>query len=187
MKEMKEMQKMKKLKGMKEMQKMKENKKKYKVMGDTKDNFLGIEFDLVIENDDIGNVINVLGGTFTITQNGQILVLSEPKWVLTLQDITPVPVLEKPKLVINETVEIFFGDKTIEVKIDTTYEELFYFLQKEWKLIKNVLTDTILPFDYSERLQLFTFKNDWGFKLGKTFSHMSGGSFAQLNAAGRNK
>jgi len=160
--------------------------KKYKVMGDTKNVFLDIEISLVIEDEAIGSTVNVLGGTFKITQNGPILVLAEPEWVLTLQDITPAPIIEKPKLIINDTVEIFFGNKTIEVKIDTTYEELFYFLQNEWKLIKNVLTDTELPFDYSERLQLFTFKNDWGFVEG-SFRHMSGGSFAQLNAAGRNK
>ena len=83
-------------------------KKKYKVMGDTKNIFLGIELDLVIENEEIGTEVNVLGGTFKITQNGKILVLSEPDWVLTLQDITLVAEKEKPKLVINQNIDISF-------------------------------------------------------------------------------
>ena len=44
-------------------------KKKYKVMGDTKNTFLNIDLELVIEDDAIGTIINVLGGSFKITQN----------------------------------------------------------------------------------------------------------------------
>lgn len=161
-------------------------KKRYKVMGDTKNTFLSIELDLVIEDDTIGKEINVLGGNFKITQNGPILVLAEPDWVLTLQDITPEEEKVVPKLKINDTLEIFFEPKTIEVSIDCTYEELYYFLKDEWKLLSTLKNVGEFPFEYSNRLKLFTFKDDWGFAEG-SFKYLLNGSYAQINSQGRNK
>jgi hypothetical protein len=160
------------------------NKKRYKIMCDTKNTFLDIELDLVLDDDTIGTTVNVLGGTFKITQNGKILVLVEPDWCLTLMDVTPVPEVKKPKLVINETLEIFFKTKEIQVKTSCTYEELFYVLQDEWKLAGVLMTES-LPFDYSERLKLFTFTNDWRFAEG-SLPFMKNGSFSRKNSMGRN-
>ncbi len=159
-------------------------KKKYKVMGDTKNTFLDIELDLVIEDETLGTEVNVLGGTFKITQNGNILVLAEPEWVLTLQDITPAPVVVKPKLEVNKTYDIFFGPKEIDVRIECTYEELFYALQQEWKMA-GVLAAEVLPFDYTERLKLFTFKNGWGFSKENGIKYIRNGSFTRISEDGR--
>lgn len=159
--------------------------KRYKVEGDTKNTFLGIELDLVLDDETIGSDVNVLGGSFKITQNGKILVLAEPDWVLTLMDVTPPPPEpEKPKLEVNKTFEIYFGTKEIEVKIDCTYEELYYALEQEWKMA-GALSAEKLPCDYSERLKLFTFFRDWNFADG-SLKHMKQGSFSRKNMNGRN-
>ena len=158
-------------------------KRKFKVQGDSKNTFMDIELDLVLENDDIGAPCNVLGGSFIITQNGPILVLVDKDWCLTLQDITPIPEKVVPKLIINETLEIFLKPKEISVKCKCTYEELFYALKDEWKMLE-VMTGIPIPFDYSERLQLFTFKESWGFK-DNNFDNVSGGSFSRINEQGR--
>jgi hypothetical protein len=153
-------------------------KKKYKVQGDTKNTFMNIELDLVLETEELGTSVNVLGGTFKITQNGKILVLSDPEWVLTLMDVTPPAVVEKPKLEINKTIDIFFGDeKKIDVQVDCTYEEVFYFLQNEWKQA-GALSATILPCDYTERLKLFTFFDHWNF-TPSSLKFLKEGSFVR--------
>lgn len=158
--------------------------KKFKVQGDTKNTFMDIELDLVIEDDSIGAPCNVLGGEFIISQNGKILVLTNPDWVLTLMDITPEPEIEKPKLEINKTVEIFFETKEIQVKTDCSYEELFYFLQNEWKMA-GALMSIPLPCDYTERFKLFTFFDEWNFMEG-SLKHLSGGSYSRKTKDGRN-
>jgi len=158
-------------------------KKRYKVMGDTKNTFLDIELDLVLETEEIGSTVNVLGGTFVLTQNGKILVLVEKDWCLTLMDVTPVEEKVSPKLIINDTLEIYLETKEIAVKCKCTYEELFYALQNEWKMI-STMTGTAIPFDYTERLKLFTFNNEWGFENGN-FSMMQEGSFTRFNSDGR--
>ncbi len=163
---------------------MKTEAKKYKVMGDSKNAFMGIELDLVLTDDSIGADCSVLNGKFKITQNGKILVLAEKEWTLTLMDITPVPEKDVPKLVINDTLEIYFETKEIAVKCKCTYEELYYALREEWKMAGKLVMEP-LPFDYSERLQLFTFKDDWGFENGN-FSLLTGGSFSRIGLNGRN-
>lgn len=159
-------------------------KKRYKVQGDTRNTFIGIELDLVIENDEIGESVEVLGGTFEITQNGKVLVLSSPEWVLTLQDITPSSETEPTKLKINETIDIFFDTKEIDVRVECTYEELFYFLQNEWKMA-GALAAEPFPFDYSERLKLFTMNNEWNFSKDNGIKYVRKGSFSRNNKDGR--
>lgn len=158
-------------------------KRKYKVQGDTKNAFMDIELDLVLKDDSIGSPCKVLNGEFTITQNGPILVLVDKDWCLTLLDITPESEKTVPKLVINETLEIFFDTKKIAVKVKCTYEELYYALKKEWKLAE-VMMNITLPFEYNTRLKLFTFNNNWGFENGN-FSMLSDGSFTRINNDGR--
>ena len=161
-------------------------KRKFKVMGDSKNTFLNIELDLVIEDDSIGNECNVLGGKFIITQNGKILVLADKDWVLTLMDITPVENKEKPKLIINETLEIYLETKEISVKSKCTYKELYEALKEEWKIIRQLKPEIgEIPFMYDDKLTLFTFKDGWGFENGN-FSMLGNGSFSRLNEDGRN-
>jgi len=159
--------------------------RKYKVQGDSKNTFMDIELDLVLKDDSIDSQCNVLGGSFIITQNGPILVLVDKDWCLTLLDITPKPEKVVPKLIINDTLEIFLETKEIAVKCKCTYEELFYALKDEWKMIQ-VMTGIKIPFDYSEKLQLFTFTDDWGFENGN-FSMLSIGSFTRIGKDGRSK
>ncbi len=160
-------------------------KRKFKVQGDSKNTFMDVELNLVIEDDSIGASCDVLGGSFKITQNGKVLVLAEPEWTLTLMDITPEPEKAVPKLIINDTLEIYTETKEIAVKCKCTYEELYYALEDEWKMIEKLLPSIGgRPFDYSERLQLFTFTNDWGFE-GGNFSMLSEGSFTRINEQGR--
>ena len=159
-------------------------KKKYKVQGDTKNTFMNIELDLVLEDDSIGSTCDVLGGTFTITQNGPILVLVEKDWCLTLMDVTPKPKIIKPKLVINETLDLFFEPKEVRVQCKCTYGELFDALKKEWEFVGKLRPESF-PFEYDSELKLFTFLNDWGFTEG-SFPNMTGGSFSRKNLLGRN-
>jgi hypothetical protein len=159
--------------------------KKYKVQGDTKNSFMDIELDLVLEDDSIGASCKVLGGEFTITQNGPILVLVDKDWCLTLLDITPEPEKAVPKLIINETLEIFTETKEIAVKCKCTYEELYYALKEEWPLLQKALPLIgEMPFDYSQRLMLFTFRDGWGFENGN-YGLLSEGSFERINSEGR--
>jgi len=164
------------------------NKKKYKVVGDSKNTFSGIELDIVVnEGDtDVGKKFALLGGEFTVTQNGMILVLVDKEWCLSIMDITPPEVVEKPKLVVNDTLEVFMDNKEIEVKVDCTYEELYYVLADEWKLIQKLGAGVVArPFEYNTRMKLFTFLDNWGFVSG-SLQHMKDGSYSRKNSAGRN-
>jgi len=159
-------------------------KKRFQVQGDSKNTFMNIELDLVIEDDSIGATCSVLGGTFKIIQNGIILVLTDKDWCLTLVDITPKIQEIAPKLTANENLLIDTKLKEIDVQCKCTYEELYYELESEWKFLQ-VATGEPIPFDYSERLQLFTFKESWGFK-DNNFDNVSVGSFSRINEQGRN-
>jgi len=158
--------------------------KKFKVMGDSKNTFMNIEIDLIIEDEKIGAPVNVLGGSFHITQNGAILVLVDKEWCLTLMDITPEAVKEKAKLTINENLEIYFSTKEVKVDIDCTYLELFNTLSTEWVMAGKLVGEP-LPFEYNKELKLFTFKNGWGLHDG-SMRHLSEGSFARKSEDGRN-
>ncbi len=159
------------------------DKKKFKVVGDSKNTFLDITLDVVTKDPEIGDTFSVLGGDFKVTQNGKIIVLVDKDWCLSIMDITPEPESIKDKLVINDTLEIFFETKEVSVKVKCTYEELFYALQKEWKLIE-LMGHGVMPFEYNTRLKLFTFRDGWGFENGN-FSMLSEGSFSRMSVDGR--
>jgi len=159
-------------------------KRKFIVMGDTKNAFLNIEFDLVLDDDDLGTEVNVLGGTFKITQNGKILVLANPDWVLTLQDVTPEPEVEAPKLIINQTFDIFFETKEIDVRTQCTYSELYKSLENEWEGVKS-LTSIAFPFKYSSDLKLFSMMDGWNFSKEHGVKNLKDGSFSRYSEDGR--
>ena len=153
------------------------------MQGSSRAEFMGIEINLVLDNDNIGEEVNVLGGTFKITQNGPILVLTNSDWCLTLQDITPNET-KVESLVINKNLEIFFETKEILVGLKCTYKELFKVLKSEWKLAGKLMNIS-LPFDYDDELKLFTFNNEWNFAPG-SLQLMTSGSYSRINASGRN-
>jgi len=157
--------------------------RKYKVQGSSRQELMGIEINLVLEDDSIGTEIKVLGGTFSITQNGPILVLVNPDWCLTLQDITPEET-KVPSLVINKNLEIFFETKEILIGIKCTYEELFNVLKSEWNLAGKLMKVS-LPFEYNQELKLFTFKDEWNFSQG-SLQLMTAGSYSRIDKSGRN-
>jgi len=157
--------------------------RKYKIINSTKLEFEGIEIPLELNNSEVGFVINILGTPFTITQNGSILVLVSERWCLTLQDITPTVKPDIPKLIINDTLEIYLETKEVEVKCKATYKELYVILLKEWNFI-NTLNDEQFPCEYNEEIKLLTFLNDW--KLTKeSVLNMNDGSYSCKNKAGR--
>ena len=156
--------------------------KKYIIKGSSRPEFLDIELPLNID-DTIGSKCNVLGSEFTVTQNGKILVLVNDIWCLTLMDITPEPVVEKPKLEVNKTLEIYFKTKEIEIKTDCTYKELFEAIANEWELIEGLVSEP-LPLEYNEDLKLLVFRNEWNITKG-SLKHLTNGSYTRYNKAGR--
>ena len=158
-------------------------KKKFKVVSDTSGRFNSIELDYVLDNEEIGRPLKLFGEDFRLTQNGPILVLVNEECCITLQDITPVPEKVVPKLIINETLEVFLETKEIAVKTKCTYRELYEALQDEWKLLGRVISNPI-PFEYDNALQLFTFLNGWSFEH-RDFSMLSEGSYARKSVDGR--
>ncbi len=160
-------------------------KKRYRVVGDSKNTFMDVEMDVVVDDElTIGSDFVLLGGNFKLTQTGAILVLVDKEWCLSIMDITPKEVKEIPKLLINDTLEIYLETKEIEVRTKCTYEELYYVLADEWKMLRTMLNQGDLPFDYTERFKLFTFKENWNFTKG-SLAMMSGGSYTRLNNLGR--
>ncbi len=161
--------------------------KKYTVMssvGEGKDFMTGIEFDFVIYDDSIGNKVNCLGGAFTISQNGKIMVLTNKDWVLTIME-KDVPKEEKVRTFeVNKDYEIFFKTKTILVRNECTYEELFRSLKEEWRLAGSLIAET-LPFEYNKQMKLFTFLNEWNFE-GESMMLIRDGSFSRKTIAGNN-
>jgi len=156
---------------------------KYKVMSDSANQFNNIEIDYVIEDFTIGRDLMFLGENFKLQQNGKILVLANKDRVITIQDVTPEPKVKKPKLVFNETLDIFFETSEISVGADCTYKELYDTLKLEWPMV-NKISLRVFPLEYDETLKLLTFKNDWKLSNG-SLKHLSEGSFSCLNKAGR--
>lgn len=158
-------------------------KKRFKVASDTSGRFNGVELDYVLTDEGVGSDMKLFGESFTLTQNGSILVLVSSDCCITLQDITPVEEITKPKLIINDTLDIFTATNEVAVKCECTYAELFEELEKEWKFISE-LTSSPLPFSYNAELALFTFHDSWGFENGD-FSKLSDGSFERKSADGK--
>lgn len=163
---------------------MKESRK-FKVIssiGEGKEFFTNMEFDYVIENDELGTEVNCLGGKFKITQNGKIFVLVNQDWVLTIQDISPAKVEENPKLIINENVEIYVDNREIHVSQKCTYQELFDFLDIEWRLLNSIPGVSVpFPLEMRENNNLLL-KANWNL-IG--FENISEGSFERHSFDGR--
>jgi len=169
-------------------------KNKFKVVGDSKNTFMDIEFDMDNKDYNVGDTVSVLGGTFTVQQAGNILVLKEKDkqgidvWMLSIMDITEPEVTEEDeqKLKVGDTIDIYFDKKEISVRVKCTYEELFYFLQNEWKAISQLpVADKALPFEYTNRLKQFVFKNGWNFDKQYGFMYVNDGSYSRISVDGR--
>jgi len=166
-------------------------KKKFKVVGDSKNSFNGIELDIVAPDVKVGATFHLLGSVFTVTQIGKILNLVEDgahgidTWVLSIMDVTPEVVKEDEPLTVNKDFDIYFETKEIQVRKDCTYEQLFYALHKEWKLINKIPDNGFggpLPFDYSERKRLFIFLDGWNFDKEFGFKCLHGGSYMRYES-----
>jgi hypothetical protein len=150
-------------------------------IGEGKEVFNGVVFDYVIEPT-VGQEVSCLGGTFRITQVGKILVLVSDTWVLTLEDISVPKEPEKPKLVINDTLDVYLESKEIVVRTQCTYVELYNFLVIEWETINKLLEQPLVfPLELQEHNSLLL-KDSWEL-LG--FEKMTEGSYTRQNAAGR--
>jgi hypothetical protein len=157
-------------------------KRKFKVISSSIHHFENIEFNFVIEDDSIGAKCNVLGGSFIIIQNGRIIGLTNKEWILMLLDVTPEVIPEKPKLVINENVEIFIDDKEIHISEKCTYKELYNFLEVEWQYL-NFIPGVSVAFPLELRGDTdLLLKNHWNI-IG--FENISEGSFERQSFDGR--
>jgi len=157
--------------------------KKYKIISSTKKEFEGVELPLDSSEYSVASNVNMFGSTFVVTQNGNIIVLTSEDWCITLQNITPKSVVEEPKLIVNDTLEIYLETKEIEVKCKATFKDLYNMLLKEWNFI-NTLDNEPFPCEYDKRLKLLTFNNDW--KLtDASILNMLDGSYSCKNKAGR--
>jgi len=157
--------------------------KKYKIISSTKQEFEGIEIPLDDKGYSVASNVSMFGNTFVVAQNGSIVVLTSKDWCITLQDITPVPVVEGPKLIVNDTLEIYLETKEIEVKCKATYRELYDVLIKEWGFI-NTLDSEPFPCEYDKGLKLLIFNNDWKLTDASVLN-MLDGSYSCKNKDGR--
>lgn len=172
---------------------------KYKVVGSTKTEFMGIEMNIVFDDITIGKVCDVFGETFTITQTGAVLILSNKDWVLSLQEIPQVKtdpwtkIIRTPQdLRINHEVDVFIKPKLIKLsetdrlKSDygVTLLALYKFLKSEWKYIK-ASTGVAFPFDYDAENKLFIMRDEWNFDSLESISLFREGTFSRYNSAGR--
>ena len=172
---------------------------KYKIVGSSKDEFLGIEMNIVFDDIEIGKVCEVFGTQFTITQTGAILILSNKDWVLTLQEVPQVvtdpwtKVIRKPSdLRINHEVDVFLKTKLIKLsetdrlKSDygVTFLALYKFLQNEWRYIQSA-SGVAFPFEYDAENKLFIMRDEWNFDSLDSISLTREGSFSRYNSSGR--
>ncbi len=165
---------------------------KYKVMssvGEGKEFMNGIEFDYVIDNEELGTEVKCMGGDFTITQNGKILVLADKDWVLTIMK-QPEEVSEKVETFdVNKDWDIFFENKTFRINetpltvAKITYETFFEAAREEWKNVEKLRADPFpLKYDYGFKSLVFT--HGWGF-VGDDFKFLKEGSWGKESADGR--
>lgn len=159
---------------------------KYKVMssiGNGKEFMNGIEFDYIIDDMSIGAKANLFGETFTVTQNGQIIVLVNNDWALTIMEMLEEKREVKETLEINKNIDIFFETKEIEVRKNCTYKDIFDVLSKEWNVAKAIMPEAF-PLEYDDKLKLLNLRNGWSFSDG-SLSHIREGSFSMIDKNGR--
>jgi len=165
---------------------------KYKVMssvGEGKEFMTGIEFDYIIDNEELGTEVKCMGGDFKITQNGKILVLSDKDWVLTIMKQPEPEDLEVEKFEVNKDWDMFFETKTFKLN-DTpinrkkiTYEQFFEAVREEWKHVEKLRTDPF-PMKYDYGFKQLVFTHGWGWN-SDDFKYLIGGSWGKESADGR--
>jgi len=165
---------------------------KYKVMssvGEGKEFMNGIEFEYIIDNEELGTEVKCMGGDFTISQNGQILVLTNPDWVLTIMK-QPDPEAEDVETFdVNKDWDMYFEDKTFKLH-DTplnrkgiTYEQFFEAVREEWKNVEKLRADPF-PMKYNYDFKSLVFTHGWGF-AGDDFKYLIEGSWGKEDKDGR--
>jgi hypothetical protein len=165
---------------------------KYKVMssiGEGKEFMNGIEFDYVIDNEELGTEVKCMGGDFVISQNGKILVLTNPDWVLTIMK-QPEPEEENVETFdVNKDWDMFFEDKTFKIH-DTpltrkriTYEDFFEAVREEWKNVEKLRTDPF-PMKYDYGFKSLVFTHGWGW-ASDDFKYLIEGSWGREDKDGR--
>jgi hypothetical protein len=165
---------------------------KYKVMssvGEGKEFMNGIEFDYIIDNEELGTEVKCMGGDFTISQNGKILVLTNPDWVLTIMK-QPEPEEENIETFdVNKDWDIFFETKTFKIhdtpitRKQITYADFFEAVREEWKHVEKLRADPFpLKFNYDYNSLVFT--HGWGWE-GDDFKYLIEGSWGQEDKDGR--
>jgi hypothetical protein len=168
-------------------------KRKYQVIssvGENVDHFNGITFDYVLEDDSIGRKVKCLGGDFTITQNGDVLVLVNPTWVLTILRLPEEEKEESKKLEVNKDFEIFTGTKRFKLNETdlvkskkVTYKDFYEAVKKEWPNIEK-LTGEPLPLKFNDQYNSLVFINDWEWE-GDDFKWLVEGSWGRETKDGR--
>ncbi len=174
--------------------------KRYRVVGSSKSEFMDIEMNITFDDISIGKTCEVFGYRFTITQTGMVLVLANPDWVLTVQEVNiPVTIvwekciIDPVDLRINHEVDVFLKDKLIRLtetdrlKVDhgMTYGALFHFLKKEWQFIGHSTIGVAFPFDYDPNYKLFTMRDEWNFDSTDAVFLLRDGSFSRYSSDGR--
>jgi len=164
---------------------------KYKVVssiGEGKEFMNGIEFDYEIDDESLGREVNCLGGKFTISQNGNILVLVNPDWVLSIQKQEE-PEQEDNEFLVNRDYEIFLNDKVIKLN-DTTrnnkgvsFKDFHDALKNEWKTVE-MISGEPFPMTYNEEFNHLIFKNDWTLN-DDGFKYLKDGSWGRESKDGR--
>lgn len=173
--------------------------KKYKVVGSSKGEFMGITMNIVFDDISLGKTCEVFGKTFTITQTGMIMILSNKDWVLTLQEI-PEPVVDpwqkvivqSKDLRINHEVDVFLKPKLIKLSETDRLKKdygvtllcLYQFLYNEWKYI-GMASGVAFPFEYDPPNKLFIMRDEWNFDSLNSISLFREGSFSRYNSDGR--
>jgi len=173
--------------------------KKYKVVGSSQGQFLGIEMNIVFDDITMGKSVEVFGKTFTITQTGKIIILSNKDWVLTLQEV-PTPIIDPwtkvitnpSDLRINHEVDVFLKTKLIKLSDTDRLKKdhgvtllcLFQFLQNEWKYI-GAASGIAFPFEYDPANKIFIMRDEWNFDSLNSISLFREGSFTRYNSSGR--
>jgi hypothetical protein len=170
--------------------------KRYKIVGTSKPEFMGIDISLVFDDISIGKSCEVFGYTFTITQTGMVLILSNSDWVLTLQELPPTnedlwteTITDIKDLRINHEVDLFFKPKELMLtsteRIENhgvTHQCLFEFLKNEWQFVSH-LTDIPFPFDFNYEFDLLMLNDEW--KIVGDITLLRKGSFSRYASDGR--
>ena len=165
---------------------------KYKIMssiGDGKEFMNGMVLDFVLEDDAIGKEVNCLGSTFKITQNGQVLVLANKDWVVSLMEQPKPEVKVDDQILPNREYDIFFETKTFRINNTSvsrkgiSYEKFFETIRDEWKTVEKLRTDPF-PMKYNPDFKSLIFTHGWSWD-SDDFKYLKEGSWGREDKDGR--